>query len=53
MVDGDWPSRRHALERWLALDNFDVEGRQKQRLSDSTRPAKTAATADETRASEA
>jgi RimJ/RimL family protein N-acetyltransferase len=48
MVDGDWPSQRHAFERWLAVDNFDVEGRQKQRLSDSTRPkAPKAATADE------
>jgi RimJ/RimL family protein N-acetyltransferase len=38
MLDGEWPSQRHAFERWLAFDNFDADGRQKQRLSDSTRP---------------
>jgi RimJ/RimL family protein N-acetyltransferase len=48
MLDGDWPSQRHAFERWLALDNFDADGRQKQRLSDSTRPKpQKATTADE------
>jgi RimJ/RimL family protein N-acetyltransferase len=48
MMDGDWPSQRLAFERWLVLDNFDTEGRQKQRLSDSTRPkAQKAPAADE------
>jgi len=48
MVDSDWPSQRHAFERWLAIDNFDLEGKQKQRLSDSTRPKREkAASADE------
>ena len=47
MLDADWPSQRNAFERWLAVDNFDREGRQKRRLSDSTRPKpQKAATAD-------
>ncbi len=34
MLDSEWPARKAAYERWLALDNFDGEGRQKLRLSD-------------------
>jgi hypothetical protein len=37
-MDADWPSQRTAVERWLAPDNFDAHGRQKVRLSDSSRP---------------
>ncbi len=33
MLDGDWPARRTAFERWLRRDNFDVGGRQKESLS--------------------
>jgi RimJ/RimL family protein N-acetyltransferase len=48
MLDVDWPSLRAAFERWLVLDNFDAEGRQKVRLSDHNRPkAKKPAMADE------
>ncbi|MDH4558809.1 GNAT family N-acetyltransferase [Pseudomonas sp. BN417] len=32
IIDGEWPSRREAFERWLAVDNFDDEGRQRQSL---------------------
>jgi RimJ/RimL family protein N-acetyltransferase len=32
IIDGEWPVRRAAFERWLAADNFDAEGRQKRRL---------------------
>jgi hypothetical protein len=32
IIDSEWPARRDAFERWLAADNFDAEGRQKQRL---------------------
>ena len=32
ILDSEWPARREAFERWLASDNFDAEGRQKQRL---------------------
>lgn len=32
IIDGEWPTRRAAFERWLASDNFDADGRQKQRL---------------------
>jgi len=34
MLDSEWPARRAAFERWLAPDNFDAEGSQKQRLED-------------------
>src|SRR5262245_40068254 len=34
MLDHEWPVRKRAFERWLAPDNFDVEGRQKTRLRD-------------------
>jgi RimJ/RimL family protein N-acetyltransferase len=33
MLDGEWPARKAAYERWLAPDNFDSEGRQKVALS--------------------
>lgn len=34
MLDSEWPARKAAYERWLSPDNFDREGRQKQRLSE-------------------
>jgi RimJ/RimL family protein N-acetyltransferase len=34
IVDGEWPARKTAFERWLAADNFDSAGRQVQSLSD-------------------
>ncbi len=34
MLDGEWPARKAAYERWLSPDNFDGEGRQKVALSD-------------------
>jgi RimJ/RimL family protein N-acetyltransferase len=34
MLDGEWPARKAAYERWLAPENFDSAGRQKLRLSD-------------------
>jgi RimJ/RimL family protein N-acetyltransferase len=33
MIDAEWPARKAAYERWLALDNFDSQGRQKLSLS--------------------
>jgi RimJ/RimL family protein N-acetyltransferase len=33
MTDGDWPLRRAAFEAWLAADNFDPSGRQRESLS--------------------
>jgi RimJ/RimL family protein N-acetyltransferase len=33
MLDGEWPERKANFERWLAPDNFDVEGRQKISLA--------------------
>jgi RimJ/RimL family protein N-acetyltransferase len=29
MLDGEWPARKAAFERWLAPDNFDAQGNQK------------------------
>jgi hypothetical protein len=34
MLDGEWPARRAAFERWLAPDNFDGAGRQRIALRD-------------------
>ena len=33
MTDGDWPLRRAAFEAWLAADNFNPAGHQRQSLS--------------------
>ena len=33
MLDGEWPARKAAFERFLAAENFDAEGRQKVSLS--------------------
>lgn len=32
IIDGEWPALRRELERWLAPENFDREGRQRRRL---------------------
>ena len=32
MLDADWPARKHAFERWLAPENFDAAGRQREPL---------------------
>jgi RimJ/RimL family protein N-acetyltransferase len=37
-IDGDWPALGAAFETWLDPANFDADGRQRQRLSDLTRP---------------
>ncbi len=33
MTDGDWPAIRGAFESWLAPENFDEQGIQRERLS--------------------
>jgi hypothetical protein len=33
MTDGEWPLRKAAFEAWLAPENFDEAGRQRQSLS--------------------
>jgi len=33
MLDSEWPLRKNAFEGWLAPDNFDAHGRQKQSLT--------------------
>jgi len=35
MLDGEWPARKAAFERWLRPENFDREGWQKRRLSEA------------------
>jgi len=32
MLDGEWPARKAAFERWLAPENFDADGRQIESL---------------------
>jgi len=32
MLDAEWPERKAAFERWLAPENFDLDGRQRTRL---------------------
>lgn len=32
ILDSEWPSRKHELERWLHPSNFDADGRQKTSL---------------------
>lgn len=34
ILDGEWPKQQGAFERWLATDNFDESGRQRQALSE-------------------
>jgi RimJ/RimL family protein N-acetyltransferase len=33
MLDGEWPARRSAFERWLSPANFDEQGAQRSRLN--------------------
>ena len=37
-TDGDWPAVRQAFETWLAPENFDAAGHQRQALSTLTAP---------------
>jgi RimJ/RimL family protein N-acetyltransferase len=37
-IDREWPVLAAAFERWLAPENFDADGRQRERLSDLTAP---------------
>jgi len=34
MLDGEWPARKAAFERWLAPENFDAGGKQKVSLTE-------------------
>jgi RimJ/RimL family protein N-acetyltransferase len=38
IIDKDWPALREAFATWLAPENFDAQGKQRTRLSDSTGP---------------
>ncbi|SER73806.1 Protein N-acetyltransferase, RimJ/RimL family [Tranquillimonas rosea] len=37
-IDSEWPQLRAAFETWLAPENFDAAGRQRQPLGELTRP---------------
>lgn len=37
-IDAEWPALRRAFETWLDPSNFDEDGRQRQSLSELTRP---------------
>jgi len=39
MLDCDWPARKQALESWLAPENFDRAGRQRNSLASFAGPA--------------
>jgi RimJ/RimL family protein N-acetyltransferase len=38
IIDEEWPEQRAAFETWLAADNFDSTGRQRQPLRAAERP---------------
>jgi RimJ/RimL family protein N-acetyltransferase len=38
MLDGEWPERKHAFERWLDASNFDAGGRQRIPLAGARIP---------------
>jgi RimJ/RimL family protein N-acetyltransferase len=38
IVDGEWPGLNEAFTRWLAPENFDAAGKQKQSLTQLTAP---------------
>lgn len=42
VIDSEWPALREAYRAWLAPQNFDAVGRQRERLSDLTRLVRTA-----------
>lgn len=39
IIDGEWPRCRDAFQRWLATENFDRQGQQRQRLQALREPA--------------
>jgi RimJ/RimL family protein N-acetyltransferase len=47
IIDGEWPALRAAFTRWLAAENFDEKGRQRERLSALTAAALRGAAADQ------
>lgn len=34
MIDSEWPLVKAGFEAWLSPDNFDADGKQRQRLED-------------------
>jgi RimJ/RimL family protein N-acetyltransferase len=38
VIDQEWPALRAVFQQWLAPENFDLQGQQRTRLSDLTRP---------------
>lgn len=42
VIDSEWPALAEAYAAWLSPSNFDVKGRQRERLSDLTRLVRSA-----------
>jgi RimJ/RimL family protein N-acetyltransferase len=38
VIDKEWPALKEAYEKWLSPNNFNVDGTQRSRLSEWTRP---------------
>jgi RimJ/RimL family protein N-acetyltransferase len=38
VIDTEWPKLKQAFETWLDPTNFDIDGKQRTRLTDLTRP---------------
>ncbi len=47
LTDKEWPAIRRAFNTWLAEENFDTDGRQRQSLSDLTAPHRVAGDPDQ------
>ena len=47
VTDTDWPALREAFEAWLAPENFDSAGQQRQSLSGLTAPVRVAGDPDQ------
>ncbi len=41
IIDSEWPALQHAYQTWLAADNFDKTGRQRQSLASLTAACRT------------
>ncbi|WP_245848037.1 GNAT family N-acetyltransferase [Octadecabacter ascidiaceicola] len=47
MTDGEWPALKAAFQTWLAPDNFDADGHQRQALRALTTPCRAASDPDQ------
>ena len=47
MTDSDWAGIEGAFDTWLAVENFDNDGQQRQALKDLTAPFRAASDPDQ------